>query len=427
MLFKREEIDFDALLDILQTSSGMMEAAIGVLCVFIAFHLARFAFKQFFDHNPERYERFLPYVGFRLVLPVAAQALVMLSRSAWVHLLHERAMVLHLLSAMLFWLTLIRLCCAVVRQALPKGRFERHTEHFLATVLWLGFVSWAIGFDMVVIEWLESMSFSVGKSRLNMLTILNGLLWVSIIVVVALWASRLIESRLMNLKHLDPSLRIVFAKLTRTGLLIAAVLIALPVVGIDLTVLSVFGGAVGIGLGFGLQKIASNFVSGFIILLDHSIRIGDRLMVENRVGYVTKMTSRYVVLKGADGTEALIPNDSLMSNTVVNQSYSDKSMWTSLPVSVAYGTDLDKALELLKQAANHPRVQQDPAPRGFVTLFADSSINLELGFWVADPENGFMGLKSDLNMAIWRLFQQHGIQMPFPQREIRILNDKPQE
>ncbi|UJB34109.1 mechanosensitive ion channel [Chromobacterium sp. Beijing] len=404
-----------------------MESAIGVLCVFIAFYLARFAFKQFFDHNPERYERFLPYVGFRLVLPVAAQALVMLSRSAWVHLLHERAMVLHLLSAMLFWLTLIRLCCAVVRQALPKGRFERHTEHFLATVLWLGFVSWAIGFDMVVIEWLESMSFSVGKSRLNMLTILNGLLWVSIIVVVALWASRLIESRLMNLKHLDPSLRIVFAKLTRTGLLIAAVLIALPVVGIDLTVLSVFGGAVGIGLGFGLQKIASNFVSGFIILLDHSIRIGDRLMVENRVGYVTKMTSRYVVLKGADGTEALIPNDSLMSNTVVNQSYSDKSMWTSLPVSVAYGTDLDKALALLQQAADHPRVQKDPAPRGFVTLFADSSINLELGFWVADPENGFMGLKSDLNMAIWRLFQQHGIQMPFPQREIRILNDKPQD
>lgn len=427
MLFKREEIDFDALLDILQTSSGMMEAVIGLLCIFIAFHLARFTFKHFFAHSPERYERFLPYVGFRLVLPVAAQALVLLSRSAWVHLLHERAMVLHLLSAMLFWLTLIRLCCAVVRQALPKGRFERHTEHFLATVLWLGFVSWAIGFDMVVIDWLESMSFSVGKSRLNMLTILNGLLWVSVIVVVALWASRLIESRLMNLKHLDPSLRIVFAKLTRTGLLIAAVLIALPVVGIDLTVLSVFGGAVGIGLGFGLQKIASNFVSGFIILLDHSIRIGDRLMVENRVGYVTKMTSRYVVLKGADGTEALIPNDSLMSNTVVNQSYSDKSMWTSLPVSVAYGTDLDKALELLKQAANHPRVQQDPAPRGFVTLFADSSINLELGFWVADPENGFMGLKSDLNMAIWRLFQQHGIQMPFPQREIRILNDKPQE
>ena len=121
MLFKREEIDFDALLDILQTSSGMMEAVIGVLCIFIAFHLARFTFKHVFAHAPERYERFLPYVGFRLVLPVAAQALVLLSRSAWVHLLHERAMILHLLSAMLFWLTLIRLCCAVVRQALPRA------------------------------------------------------------------------------------------------------------------------------------------------------------------------------------------------------------------------------------------------------------------------------------------------------------------
>ncbi|UTH73375.1 mechanosensitive ion channel family protein [Chromobacterium sp. IIBBL 290-4] len=423
--FLRKEMDFFALLDALQTPNGLIELGIGAVCVMLALVFARKMYHRWFAHDPERYEQFLPYTGFRLVLPVSAQLLVILASLAWSRLEHAPMLVLHIFSALLFWLAIIRLCTAVVRQAFPHGRFERHSEHLLATVLWLGFVSWAIGFDVAVTDWLESISFSVGKTKLDLLTIINGLLWVTVIVVVALWASRLIEARIMKLKHLDSNLRIVFAKLTRTVLVIAAVLIALPVVGIDLTVLSVFGGAVGIGLGFGLQKIASNFVSGFIILLDRSIRIGDRLMVDNRVGYVTKMTSRYVVLKGADGTEALVPNDTLISGTVINQSYSDKNMWTSLPVSVAYGTDLDLALSLLKQAANQPRVLKNPSPNAFVTLFADSGINLELGFWVADPENGFMGLKSDINLAIWRLFKQHNIDIPYPQREVRIVGNLP--
>ncbi|MEN7431888.1 mechanosensitive ion channel domain-containing protein [Chromobacterium sp. TRC.1.1.SA] len=425
MLFIRKEMNFFALLDALQTKNGLIELALGLLCVIAAYALARRLYRYWFAHNPERYDQFLPYTGFRLVLPVSAQVLVVLASFTWGRLEHAPMLVLHILSALLFWLAVIRLCTAVVRQAFPHSRFERHSEHFLASALWLGFVSWTIGFDVAVMDWLESISFYVGKTRLDLLTILNGLLWVTVIVVVALWASRLIEARIMKLKHLDSNLRIVFAKLTRTGLVVASVLVALPVMGIDLTVLSVFGGAVGIGLGLGLQKIASNFVSGFIILLDHSIRIGDRLMVDNRVGYVTKMTSRYVVLKGSDGTEALIPNDALMSNTVINQSYSDKNMWTSLPVSVAYGTDLDLALSLLKQASDHPRVLKNPGANAFVTLFADSGINLELGFWVADPENGFMGLKSDINLAIWRLFKQHNIEIPFPQREVRIVGDKP--
>ncbi|MDF0606084.1 mechanosensitive ion channel [Neisseriaceae bacterium TC5R-5] len=423
MLFTRDEIEFSALLNILQTPVGLLETGIGIVCILIALQLARMSFKHWFSSHPERYERFLPYIGLRLVLPVSAFFLVLLSRLVWVHFSGERAMVLHLFSAMLFWLALIRLCCAILRQAFPDGKFERHSEHLLTSVLWLGFMSWAIGFDVMVFAWLESISFSIGASRLNMLIIVNALIWVSIIILVALWASRLVEARLMNLKHLDPNLRIVFAKLTRIGLLVTAVLIALPVVGIDLTVLSVFGGAVGLGLGFGLQKIASNFISGFIILLDHSIRIGDRLVVDNRTGYVTKMTSRYVVLKGGDGSEALIPNDTLMSNTVINQSYSDKALWTSIPVQVAYNSDLELALSLLKQAAEQPRVLHDPAPNAFITLFADSGINLELGFWVADPENGFMGLKSDINLAIWRLFAQYKIEIPYPQREVRLLGD----
>jgi small-conductance mechanosensitive channel len=149
-------------------------------------------------------------------------------------------------------------------------------------------------------------------------------------------------------------------------------------------------------------------------------------MVDNRVGYVSKITARYVVLKGLDGSEALVPNDTLISNTVLNQSYSDKAMCTSLPIQVGYITDLDVALGILVEVAKgHPRVMKNPGPGGYVTAFADSGINLDLGFWVADPENGFMGLKSDLYLAIWRRFKLEGIEIPFPQREVRLLADTP--
>lgn len=422
MLFKNEAMSFDGLVDTLQTLPGIMEFCVGVLCVLAGVSIARKVYLTWFADKPERYNRFVPYVAFRLVLPLSTQLLLVASSIlSWV-LFHHKAHVLWVLSALLLWMAVIRCFSATLRQAMPVGRLERTTEHFVAFFLWLGFASWAIGFDEVVMDWLQSVTFHIGRSRLDLLTILNAILWVSLIVVGALWVSRLIESKVMSLKHVDVSLRIVVSKIARTGLLVVAVLIALPVVGIDLTVLSVFGGALGVGLGFGLQKIASNYVSGFIILLDRSIRLGDRLMVDNRVGYVTKITSRYVVLKGLDGSEALIPNDFMVSNTVINQSYSDKSIWTSVPIQIAYSSDLEFALKLLREAGEHPRILTSPGPYPYVVAFAASGINLELGFWVADPENGLMSLKSDVNLAIWRLFKQNNIDIPFPQQDIRIVD-----
>jgi small-conductance mechanosensitive channel len=429
MIFRRNEMDFDALCLAMQTAAGLTELVIGIVCLGVGWWLTRKAYYRWFVTHPERYDRFMPYVAYRLILPVSSQLLLIVSSVIWVLVLHHRPHVLLAFAAMLFWMAAIRMVTALIREALPRGRFELHTENFLATFLWLAFVTWAIELDDVVLNWMESVSFRVGKTQLDLTMILSALLWVSVILIAALWVSRAIERRVMRLSELDLSLRIVFSKLSRTALIVTAVLIALPIVGIDLTVLSVFGGALGVGLGFGLQKIASNYVSGFIILLDRSIRIGDRLMIDNRVGYVTKITSRFVVLKGLDGTEALVPNDTMIANTVVNQSYSDKKMWGSVSVGVAYGTDLDLALRLLVQAATLPRVQSDPGPRGYVVSFADSAVNLQVGFWLLDPENGFLSLTSDINMQIWRLFGEHGIQMPFPQREVRVLNppQAPQE
>ncbi|MER2505744.1 MAG: mechanosensitive ion channel domain-containing protein, partial [Azonexus sp.] len=184
----------------------------------------------------------------------------------------------------------------------------------------------------------------------------------------------------------------------------------------------------GVGLGLGMQKIASNYVSGFIILLDRSIRLGNVVQVGTDVGQVTRITTRYTVLKNTTGTECIVPNDVLISSVVQNQTYSDTRLRLATTVGVAYGTDLDLAMRLMAEAASsQQRVLADPAPRALLTLFGDSSIQLELGFWIADPEAGKGGVTSDVNLAVWRAFRDHGIEIPFPQREVRMLNEKTAE
>ena len=206
-------------------------------------------------------------------------------------------------------------------------------------------------------------------------------------------------------------------------LLVLGVLFALQAVGIDLTLLSVFGGALGVGIGLGLQKLASNYIAGFTILLDRSIRLGDMITVDNRFGVVTKVTARYVVVRSLDGIEAIVPNETLVTTTVLNHSYSSRDVRIGVPVQVGYGSDLELALQLMAEAAHgEARVLKAPdPPAAFVVRFADSGIDLELGFWIDDPENGQGNLRSAINRAIWRAFRANGISIPFPQREVRII------
>ena len=214
------------------------------------------------------------------------------------------------------------------------------------------------------------------------------------------------------------------AKTIRALLLVVAVLVALQAVGLDLTLLSVFGGALGVGIGLGLQKLASNYIAGFTILIDRSIRLGDMITVDTRHGVVTRVTSRYVVVRSLDGVEAIVPNETLVTTTVLNHSYTSRDVRLGIPVQVSYDSDLDVALRLLEAAGgSHPRVMKSPnPPSAFVVRFAESGIDLELGVWILDPENGQLNLRSDLNRAIFRAFTEHGITIPYPQRELRILD-----
>jgi small-conductance mechanosensitive channel len=358
----------------------------------------------------------------RIVFPVVALLVVMIGRRM---MLHQGAHpMLDVAVPLLGSLALVRLALYIVRRVFPPNAFLKASERFIGYGIWSLMALYIVGVLPFVTEVLDGISVTVGKQRISVFLILQAIVTVVITVVIALWIARAIESRAMGAAHWDPSLRAVFIKLVRVILLALAVLIALPAVGIDITVLSVFGGALGVGLGFGLQKIASNYVSGFIILLDRSIRLGDLVTIDQRQGVVSQLNTRYTVVRSLDGTEAIIPNESLITGTVINHSLSDKRVLLRLPLQISYGSPLPLALELLTGIAREqPRALKEPQAGAFVTGFGENGIDLEICLWIADPEAGQIHLRSELFLGIWQAFKDNGIQIPYPQREIRILRD----
>ena len=356
----------------------------------------------------------------RVTFPVVALLLVLLTERLLRHWFHTHLLALAV--PLLASFAVIRAVFYVLRQTFGSSSWLASFERLFALIVW-GFVALHItGLLPDLIDMMESISFAVGKQKLNLWLVSQGLVTVLATLFVALWLSSLVEARLQRIEGLEGNLRVVFTRLSKVLLILLAVMIGLPLVGIDLTTLSVFGGALGVGLGFGLQKIASNYVSGFIILLDRSISIGSLISVGADRGLVTKITTRYTVVRSLTGVEAIVPNELLVNSVVLNESYSDPNRRFSLPVQVSYGTDLDQAMAIMAAAARaQPRVLAEPPPAAFLVAFADSGINLELGFWIADPQEGTLQLRSDINLSVWREFQAAGITIPFPQHEVRLL------
>ncbi len=361
--------------------------------------------------------------GARLVFPLTAMLLVGLAKLLLHKFIHIN--LLRLAMPLLGSMALVRAVVFVLRQAFPKALWLTTWERIIAAVVWGSLALYITDLAPHVIEALESVVFPLGSQRLNLWMILQGIITVFLTVVVALWIAGLIEAKLMGMQDVDSSLRIVGVRVAKALLTVAALVTGLTMVGIDMTAFSVFTGALGVGLGLGMQRIASNYVSGFIILLDRSIHIGDVVQVGQDSGQVSQITTRYTVLKNPGGAEFIVPNEALISNVVQNQSFSDTRVRLATSVGVAYDTDLEMAMRLMSEvAAAHPRVLAEPGPKVFVTAFADSAINLELGFWINDPEEGRANVTSDINLALWKAFKAQGVQIPFPQREVRLLNEK---
>ncbi|MFZ6760542.1 mechanosensitive ion channel family protein [Undibacterium sp. Ji50W] len=366
----------------------------------------------------------------RVLSPALALIFILIAKvilGKWQH-----TYLLTLLVPIIGSLALIRFGFYVVRRTFARdgyiGNLLTVFEKLFAGLVWLGVVLYFTGLWQELFTALDDVSLPLGKNKVSMLTILQALTSVVVTVVVAMWASAALEARLMKLPNAHTSLKVVLSRVGRAVLILLAILVSLTLVGIDLTVLSVFGGALGVGLGFGLQKITSSYVSGFIILLDRSMSIGDMITVDKFSGRVTQINTRYTVLQGQDGGESVIPNEMLVSTPVQNYSLSDRTvaMWTDLTVD--YQTDIDKILPMLGEAAAKvERVCDEPAPSAYLMKFGADGFEIRVGFWISDPENGRSSVMSSVNRALWKILQEQEVVLPYAHRVITLINNPPQE
>lgn len=317
----------------------------------------------------------------------------------------------------------IRLSVRVLSAAFPNSRVVRVAERTISWLAWLAVVGWVTGLLPVVLEELDAIHWKMGGATVSVRSLLEGALVAGFVLVLVLWVSAAIEARLLKGAYGEQlSLRKAAANAVRALLTFVGLLLALTAVGIDLTALSVLGGAIGVGLGFGLQKLAANYVSGFVILAERSLRIGDMVRVDGFEGRITDIATRYTVIRALNGRESIVPNELLITQRVENSSLADPKVALQSTVQVAYGTPLDALFPRLVDAiAQVPRVLKDPGPSVQLSSFAADGLELTLNFWIGDPENGTGNARSEVNLAVLRCLERERVEIPFPQRVVRTL------
>jgi small-conductance mechanosensitive channel len=298
---------------------------------------------------------------------------------------------------------------------------ERFWARSAAFVLYVISLLNAIGYSVGSMEAIQSIEFKIGTLSFSAWGVATGILAFALTLWISLGIARIFEVQIQGLKRLNPSLRVLIVKIIRIAFIVAATMIALSSMGIDLSSLTVLGGAVGLGLGFGLQKVVSNFVSGIILLLDNSIKPGDVIEIDGSYGWINNLRARYASVITRDGTEHLIPNEDLITQRVINWSFTDNLVRLRVPIGVSYKSDPHECIRLILEASNGvQRVLEDPKPVCLLKGFGDSSVDLELRFWVGDPANGVSNVRSAVLLKIWDIFKLNGIEIPFPQRDLHI-------
>ena len=409
----------------LQEPAILWQAGTLALCLLAAWWLGRLLQWRAPESSTEALKRGAAAFR-RVVFPLVAMLLLVAGRAALGH--WHNTNLLSVAIPLFAALAGIRFAVYLLRLGFSHAGWLDAFERSIATLVWLALALHLTGLLPEIVRWLSDVQLSVGRHGFSLWILLNAAFWVAMTILLALWAGAALEARLMRTEGLHSSLRVVFARLARAAMLVAAVLVALPLLGVDLTVLSVFGGALGVGLGLGLQKIASNYLSGFIILLDRSIRLGDMITADGHYGEVTRITTRYAVVRSLTGVEAIIPNDTLVTTTVLNHSYSDRRVRLALRVQVGYRTDMAEVLGIMADIARaNPRVVREPEPAAQVLQLAESGVELELGFWIDDPERGSQNVRSEISVALLAAFKARGIEIPYPQREVRLLGRQEHE
>jgi len=412
-------LTLDEFLSALTHPSALIEGAVVLACLALAWVLVRVV------RGPTVPERSIWY-GRRIVdgvlFPVLALGLAYLARRALLGWGVPLAMFKIVLPVLISFAS-IRLSVRVLTVAFPGSRLMRVVERTISWLAWLAVVGWITGVLPEILNELDDIRWKLGNSVVSVRSLLEGALSVGVVMVITLWISAALETQLLKGATGDQlSLRMAGANLIRTLLTFIGLLLAMSSAGIDLSALSVLGGAVGVGLGFGLQKLASNYVSGFVILAERSVRIGDTVRVDNFEGTISRITTRYTVIRALNGREAIVPNELLITQRVENSSLADPKVLVSTVVQVGYGTDLDALFpQLIDAVSSVRRVLEDPKPGVQLSNFAADGLELTITFWIIDPENGQGGVRSEVNLAIWRLLNRLGVEIPFPQRVVQML------
>jgi small-conductance mechanosensitive channel len=355
-----------------------------------------------------------------VLFPAVLLALGFTARTLWAagHPVH----ILRIAIPVLVALVVIRVGVKVLQVAFRQASWLRPIERTISWAAWLTMVLWVSGLLPVLLNELDQISWKIGGSKLSVRTMIEGLLTAGAVLLLSLWISSAIESRLLrSASGSELSLRKAASNAARALLMFVGLIVALTTVGIDLSALSVLGGAVGVGIGFGLQKLAANYVSGFVILTERSMRIGDMVRVDNFEGRITDIKARFTVIRSIAGREAIVPNETLITSRVENLSLADPRVSQATVVGVSYESDIDQVAALLVEAATaQPRVLTDPPPTAALSAFGADGIEFTLSYWIADPEVGTLGLKSDINRAILASFRRQGIEIPYPQRVLHV-------
>jgi small-conductance mechanosensitive channel len=367
--------------------------------------------------------RFLLRATNRIAFPMSMLLYLILTRFL-LDQFEVNTAVLDIFTPLLLSLAGIKLGVYILRAGFTPSPALRAWENVFSLSVWSVLALHLLGWLPDVVKAMDEFAFTFGETRISVLSFFQLTVSIVIFIVLANWLTRFIESRTRRSQYLNPSMRVVLTKTSKFVIYGLAILFALKAVGIDFTAFAVFSGAVGVGIGFGLQKIFSNFISGFILIFDRSIRPGDVITIGTRFGWVQELNARYVVVRDRDGVESLIPNENLITSEVTNWSYSDRSVRQRLPVAISYNDDPELAMKLMVEAAeNHPRVLKSPEPVARLLRFGDNGIELELRIWINDPENGVANVTSDINLAFWKRFKEHNITIPFPQRDVHLLNN----
>ena len=330
-------------------------------------------------------------------------------------------------------LILVRLGVHILSVSLGPNSWVRSWELRITFMIWVSIAFQILGWFDFIERTLDKIDLVPGKAQFSLWALLKGVVVLAGFLIAGSLIARTVERRVMKLEGIAISTRIGISKFSTFGFLAIGVLLGINASGVDLTALTVLTGAVGLGLGFGLQSIASNFVSGFVLLLDKSIKPGDVISFtgttgtsSENFGWVQELRGRYIVVRDRDGVETLVPNQNLMTNSVINWSYSDQRVRIRLPVMISFNDDPEIALQvLIDAAANHPRILKDPGPVSRLMSFENYGMRVEVRFWIRDPMNGVNNVRSDVNREIWRLFKKHGITIPVLQHEVRVIPHEP--